>query len=704
MHPPQLYSKIVTATVVFTLGSGMVFSQTTLVTANTIIQNRYTEITQSFIKNTSRSEQIKQLNQEAMRLSRQNRFQDASQKLETALAISRDIQERPLEAATFNNIGRVYQQQGKFPQAFNSYLQALAINKELSINEKTPGEAHIALGKTYSNLGYLSKLQNQPQLAIFFYKHCVNNREKVRLNPAAFTGEQLDAYNLTVAQTYYALGEELLKSDRTTEGQRILDLIKVEELEEYLQNVKGNQLTAKGIEITPTEKPIKQKLDQSLDSAVVLGKELTKLRQIPPEKRSLQQKQRIQQIAENQQKILDEFNNFINRPDVKAQLEQISRTARRQNLDLESLNAIRDNLARLPEKSVILYPLVLENSLELVLVTPDSPPIHRTVAVKKENLHQTILNFRKALENPSLDVKKPARQLYDWLIKPIEKDLTQAATQTIVYAPDGQLRYIPLAALFDGKQWLVQRYSINHITAASLTNFNTPPSSDLRILAAAFTKGSYTVEVANRKEIFSGLPFAAKEVENLATIVPGTKKILDNAFNPEMTVPQMDDFTIVHMATHAAFVVGKPEDSFILFGNGELVNLKDIATWSLPRVDLVVLSACETGLGGKLGDGEEILGFGYQMQKTGARSAIASLWAVDDGGTQALMSVFYALLPSGKLTKAEVLRQAQIALITGSSSQLGQQQGRIDSIPKSTVVSLSHPYYWAPFILIGNGL
>ncbi|PMB06152.1 hypothetical protein CI592_10925, partial [Fischerella thermalis CCMEE 5328] len=163
-------------------------------------------------------------------------------------------------------------------------------------------------------------------------------------------------------------------------------------------------------------------------------------------------------------------------------------------------------------------------------------------------------------------------------------------------------------------------------------------------------------------------------------------------------------FTIVHMATHAAFVVGKPEDSFILFGNGERVTLKDIATWSLPRVDLVVLSACETGLGGKLGNGEEILGFGYQMQKTGARSAIASLWAVDDGGTQALMSVFYALLPSGKLTKAEVLRQAQIALITGSSSQLGQQQDRIDSIPKSTVVSLSHPYYWAPFILIGNGL
>ncbi|KOP24929.1 hypothetical protein AMR41_15955 [Hapalosiphon sp. MRB220] len=704
MYSRKRYSNIFTAGLVFSLGSGILLYEVIPVTASTSIQNKYAEITRFSLQNTSRSEQIKQLNREAIELSQQKRFQSALRKLQTALDISRNTQQRSLEAITFNNLGRVYQQQNKYSQAFNAYLQALAINKELSINEKTPGKAHIAFGKTYSNLGYLLAIQNKPELAMFFYKHCVNNREKVRLNPAAFSGEQLDAYNLTVRQTYQALGQGLLKSDRTAEGQRILDLIKLEELEEYLQNVEGNQRTAKGIEITPAEKPIKQKLDQTLDNAVVLGKELSKLREIPQELRSPQQKQRIQQIVEKQQQILNEFNNFINSSDVKTQIEQINRTARRQNLDLESLNEIRDNLARLPEKSVILYPLVLENSLELVLVTPDSPPIYRQVAVKKTELQQTIISFRKALENPSLDVKKPARQLYNWLTKPIEKELTQAATKTIVYAPDGELRYIPLAALFDGKQWLVQRYSINHITAASLTNFNTPPSSNLRILAAAFTKGSYEVKVANRQETLSGLPFAAKEVENLATIVPDTKKVLNDAFNPKMTVPQMDDFTIVHMATHAAFVVGKPEDSFILFGNGERATLKDVATWSLPRVDLVVLSACETGLGGKLGNGEEILGFGYQMQKTGARSAIASLWAVDDGGTQALMSAFYALLSSGKLTKAEALRQAQIALITGNSSNLGQQQSRSENLLASVSGSLSHPYYWAPFILIGNGL
>ncbi len=119
---------------------------------------------------------------------------------------------------------------------------------------------------------------------------------------------------------------------------------------------------------------------------------------------------------------------------------------------------------------------------------------------------------------------------------------------------------------------------------------------------------------------------------------------------------------------------------------------------ALPNVDLVVLSACETGLGGKLGNGEEILGFGYQMQQTGARAAIASLWSVDDGGTQALMSAFYGILSTGKLTKTEALRQAQVSLITGDWKSLSH------NVPVAAVNDFSHPYYWASFILIGNGL
>ncbi|MBW4686329.1 MAG: CHAT domain-containing protein [Komarekiella atlantica HA4396-MV6] len=678
------YVNLITLTVFSLLGFGVVYPEGK-VTSNAKFQYHYGEKAQASPNNNSQLE-IEKFNKEAIEQSQQRHFTEALQRLQKALAITREFGERSWEAVTFNNIGRVYQSQGQYSQALQSYQQALVIDKEI-------GDP-VRLGKTYSNIGYLFDIQNKPELAIFFYKHCLINREKARLNPSALSVPQPDAYSITVAQTYRILAERLLKQERVAEAQRTMDLLKVEELEEYLQNVPGNQRTAKGIEILAREKPIKQKLEQTLSQSILLGKELTTLRKISPQKRSPQQKQRIEQLVLTQQQQLEAFNKFITSPAVTAQVEQISRTARQQNLDLESLNQVRDNLARLPQKSALLYPLILKDSLELVLVTPESPPIHRTVAVTSKDLSQTIVAFRQALKNPSRNLKTPARQLYDWLIKPIENDLKLSGTQTLIYAPDDQLRYIPITALFDGK-WLVQRFSVNHITSASLSNLNTPNQSTLRVLAGAFTKGNYQIKVGNRQFAFAGLPFAGREVESLAEVVPQTKKLLDDAFSPKVTVPQMDDYSIVHLATHAAFVMGKPEDSFILFGNGDRVNLRDVATWSLPNVDLVVLSACETGLGGPLGNGEEILGFGYQMQKTGAKAAIASLWAVDDGGTQALMSAFYATLPSGKLTKAEALRQAQISLITGWKG----------SHNKSTVVSdFAHPYYWAPFILIGNGL
>ncbi|MEA5566958.1 CHAT domain-containing protein [Anabaena sp. UHCC 0399] len=633
---------------------------------------------------------IEQLNIQAIAQFQQDQLPDAIAKLQQALSSSRTTKSPFWEAVTLNNIGRVHQHQGEYSLALQAYLQAVVINREIG--------DRVQLGKTYSNIGQLFKAQQQPELAIFFYKHCLINRELARLQPSVFSLPQPDAYSITVAQTYRLLGENLLKQGRVTEAQRAIDLLKVEELQEYLQNVPGNQRTAKGINIVPGETAVKQKLEQTLDNAVELGKELNTLRKITPQARSPQQKQRLQELVTQQQQQLEDFNTFLTSPAITAQLQQISRTARQQNLDLESINALRDDLARLPQKSAIIYPLVLKDSLELVLVTPESPPIHRTVAVSDEKLNQTITAFRQALTNPSRDIKTPARQLHNWLIKPLETELKQAGTQTILYAPDGKLRYVPLSALHNGKQWLVEGFNVNHITAASLTSLNTPRQQDLRILAGAFTQGNYQVALGNRHVALSGLPFAGIEVKTLASTFPQTKTLLDQAFSPEVTVPQMDDYTIVHLATHAAFVVGKPEDSFILFGNGDRVNLTNIATWSLPRVDLVVLSACETGLGGKLGNGQEILGFGYQIQRTGAKSAIASLWTVDDGGTQVLMSAFYDQLARGDITKTTALQKAQIALIKGDFPANNK------AISAPNTGSLNHPYYWASFILIGNGL
>jgi CHAT domain-containing protein len=130
--------------------------------------------------------------------------------------------------------------------------------------------------------------------------------------------------------------------------------------------------------------------------------------------------------------------------------------------------------------------------------------------------------------------------------------------------------------------------------------------------------------------------------------------------------------------------VGTPEDSFILFGNGDKATISEIKEWSLSNVDLVILSACQTGIGNKLGNGVEILGLGYQMQSAGARVAIASLWKVDDAGTQALMDTFYSELQKGDVSIAEALRRAQVSLIRSSK--------------------YTHPNYWSAFFAIGNGL
>jgi len=448
-------------------------------------------------------------------------------------------------------------------------------------------------------------------------------------------------------------------------------------------------------------------------SAIQLGQERASLQQrlSRDETLSASEQQRLDQLLKLEQELNQQFNQFASSPTILALLDQLSPRVLRQTVALDQLDGLRNNLATL--HAVLLYPLILEDRLELVITTPNSPPLRRTVPVERAELNQAIVQFRQALNDPNSDPKPIAQQLYQWLIAPIEADLQQANAQTIIYAPDGQLRYLPLAALHDGEQWLVQRYRINNITAESFIEFQSQPAVAPRVLAGAFADPNlrYSVPVGQTTEEFTGLPFAGQEVESLVALLTHATTFIDRDFNQSNTQQYLNASNIVHFATHAALVPGTPEDSFILFGDGSRANVTDIGSWSLQNVDLVVLSACETGLGDNLGNGEEILGLGYQFQSRGAKAVIASLWQVSDGGTQVLMDAFYAALESGN-SKTEALRQAQMALITGnytvsddpSRGIVGWQLDPAATQLSSTSHSLSHPYYWAPFILIGNGL
>ncbi len=617
-----------------------------------------------------------------------------------ALAIYRKVGDKAAEGTILNNIGEIYNSLEQYPKALEFYQQALAIHQE--VGDKA-GE-----GRTLNNIGYLLNQQKQPELAIVFYKQSVNVIEAIRKDLLTLPKEQQQSYTQTVEGTYRRLANLLLKQDRILEAQQVLDLLKLQELSDYLRNVRGNSQTQQGTEFLPQEQQLLTQYNAKLTQVVQLGKELEQLQKIPETSRTPAQESRKRQLETQQRQDKAEFLNFLRTPEVVALVQQLSRTTGGENLNPKTLTQLQDGLKQLKQDAVLLYPLILDDRLELVLVTPYAPPIRRTVPVKREELNRTIAEFRSALKNPFSNASEPAQKLYNWLIQPLEPALKEANAKTIIYAPDAQLRYIPLAALYDGKQWLAQKYRVNNITALSLTNFNRPPQT-MKILAGALTDAA-TVKVGERSYNFGALPGAGKEVENLANTVPDTTKLLGRNFNQTETLDQMSGYSVLHLATHAAFVTGKPEDSFIVFGNNDRATFNDVQTWTLKNLDLVVLSACETGLGGKLGNGEEILGFGYLMQEAGARASIASLWTVDDGGTQVFMNAFYRALQTGKMTKTEALRQAQIALITGDEKALGEARSLLvvglgDNQSSAVVTNrLSHPYYWAPFILIGNGL
>ncbi|MEO0373881.1 MAG: CHAT domain-containing protein, partial [Cyanobacteria bacterium P01_A01_bin.17] len=323
-----------------------------------------------------------------------------------------------------------------------------------------------------------------------------------------------------------------------------------------------------------------------------------------------------------------------------------------------------------------------------------------------------IAQFQERLRTKFPDGKgnpaEPAQELYHLLVEPLEPTLEQHGVQTLIYAADNQLRYIPLAALFDGNQWLIERFQINNVTAASLTDFATSSRSRgfTSVLAAAYSETPAPFSVGETPYRFDGLKHTIDEVSVVASLGETARTLVNREFNLTSVEANLEAHQFIHFATHAAFVDGAPEESFILLGDEGRLSIRQINDWNLENIELIVLSACETAVSSDFGSGEEILGFGYQIQRAGARGGVATLWLVKDQSTLPFMRFFYAHIKGGELNYAEALRAAQLSLIYGSRPREdGTYEANDSSSPQEGVYSVySHPHHWAPFILIGNGL
>jgi CHAT domain-containing protein/Tfp pilus assembly protein PilF len=665
-------------------------------------------------------------------------YQKAIDYFERSLSVAKLIGDYKGEGSTLNNLGNTYFSLEKYQKSIDYYQQSLNIFKKIG-NSSGESNSLIGLGNAYlllkqdkraieylqnslmtfklngdrdgeanvlNSLGYLLTRQKQSRLSITFFKQSINITESIRKDIKKLNKEEQQSYSNTKIGTYRVLVDLLLQQDRVMEALQVLDLLKVQDLQDFLKDVKGNERTALGVEMLPQEQKIINQYNIIQNQAIQLGRELIDLRKLPTPTTS--QQQRLKEIEQIQQQVNQQLTAFLQSPSTIALTNQIQQTAAQQNTTLSSYQDLSTRIQKLGKGTALFYPLILDNRIELVLFIPNQPPIHRSIAIKQTELTTEIKTFRQQLEARNSNIENISQKLYQKLIAPIEPDLQAAKIQTIVYAPDGQMRYVPLAALHDGKQWLAEKYLVNNVTAVSLTNLEPASQQKSQVLAGAFVTGQHSFNVGDKPYEFSGLKFAGEEVSNLAQTIPNTTKLIDSEFSRTAVIPNLKTNNIIHLATHAAFVEGSPDNSFILLGNGDRISLREVADWDLPNVSLVVLSACQTALGDKLGNGIEILGFGYQLQRAKVRASIASLWTVSDGGTQELMAAFYTALKTGQISHAEALRQAQVAMITGNKTGLGKPRGLITVKLRPGIAApankLSHPYYWAPFIMIGNGL
>ncbi|MEQ8382460.1 MAG: CHAT domain-containing protein [Coleofasciculus sp. A1-SPW-01] len=328
--------------------------------------------------------------------------------------------------------------------------------------------------------------------------------------------------------------------------------------------------------------------------------------------------------------------------------------------------------------AAVFYPIILPDRLEVILSLPGQPLRHYATQASSVQVEQIIHQMRQSFRPTSLKKERLtlAQNLYDWLIRPAETELTQSNITTLVFVLDGSLRNLPMAALYDGQHYLVETYSLS--VAPSLRLLSPQPLIPERLQVL-------TAGVSQSISGFSPLPAVEWELSQITNQVPALKLLNQDFTSVNLTDNlQTQPFSVVHLATHGQFS-SDPEETFILAWDKK-IQAKDFETLLRSTqvepdypIELLVLSACQTAIG----DQRAALGLAGIATRSGTRSTLATLWSVQDDSTAQLMVEFYKELNQGTLNKATALRHAQLSLL---------QQG------------YNHPYYWAPFILVGNWL
>ncbi|MBH8561572.1 CHAT domain-containing protein [Nostoc sp. CENA67] len=558
--------------------------------------------------------------------------------LENALQQARILQDKRAETYTLGYLGKLYLKQGQFSQATKLTQQALILAQEENIN----GDAREITYLWQSQLGTLLRKQADFKGAIAAYTAAFNTLQSLRSDLNANNQDVQFDFLQEVKPVYLELADLLLQSNLS---------------------------------------------DDELNSLIVPNPSIKqeKSNTNKPQKRL----ELARQVIESLQ--LAELDNFFQDPcseaaNVAVQIDSIDSTA------------------------AVIYPIVFPDRLEVILSLSGKSLQEIVIPINEQEINDTLDRLYDYLDNVTIndsarnilstsnpnprELKENLQtllptfeQIYNWLIRPFETQLNSNQIKNLVFVLNGRLQRVPIAALYDGQNYLIEKYSVALVPSLQLINPQRLEKQQIKVLAAGVSE-----QIQVQGEFFAALVNVPKELDQIKQTFPASEKLLNRDFTAKTIQKQLKlNFPVVHLATHGLFS-SNPQKNFIITGDGQSISINELSTLLKEpgkAVELLVLSACETATG----DERAVLGLAGMAVRSGARSTLASLWPVGDASTAKFMGEFYQNLkkPGGK--QADALRNAQLSLL--ESLKLNPPFPELKNLPP-------HPYYWAPYVLVGN--
>ena len=634
-------------------------------------------------------------------------------------------------ATSLIDLGELYQAMGQYNQALKYFLQGHAIREKLlgdvhpdtasSLNNL--GSIYIALGqlgdaekllqdivsrivgnpaaretlwKTQRDLFTLYAKKQIPDLAILWGKEAINTIQSLRGEVKGLDQELQSGFLNDKRPVYQNLADLMIAEGRLVEAQEVLQMLKEQELHDSLQRAAKSDPRTTRIALTGLERKRFARYYEIQDQQIALGKE----------HEQLQHKQFSGQITSAELTRLNEINTKL-LPSLHDAMQTFFTALQKASdqytngkdyrKDELPLALVETNLQKVfanvrqrdpTARVAALQYVVTDARLSILLSTPDAPPLARQIAFDGKGLQTQILSVREQLRNAGTDpalLIPQLQALYAQLIAPILQDLKATGATTLILVPNDVLRYVPFAALYDGKHYLVQDYTLTLFNEAVKKDFSANTPRTWQLAAMGLT---HEVSDAGLLKPLPALPSVSTELKRISNI-PGMQATLylnDDFTHAALVRALGQDFNVLHLASHFQFVPGRPDASRLFLGDRSSLYLSEIARENLrfDHFSLVTFAACDSGLGGGLdADGREMESLGALVQNQGAQAVMSTLWEVEDVTTAALMEAFYRARNQAHLGKAAALRTAQLQLIAGGGEY-------------------AHPYYWAPYVLMGD--